>query len=64
MEEPKTVTIVLKDSEKRTSQKFLIYESFQMNSEEMIIKRCIAEALKSFDGKPESVNVRVSMEVI
>ena len=64
MEEPKEVIVTLKDDEKRVKHDFLIYEDFQVSSEDPQILQCIAEAQKSFSGKPSSVKVQVKLEVL
>jgi len=63
MTELKELTITLKDSEKRTSHKFLIYEDLNLRSDDLLILQCIAEAKKSFSGQPESVKLKVTMEL-
>lgn len=57
------LTVILKDSERRYSQKFLMYDSYAMNDSDPVIHNCIAEAKKSFEGEPESIQVKVHMEI-
>ena len=64
MNEPKEITIHLKDDDKRTTHKFLIYENVNVSSEDETIRNCILEAKKSFDGNPESIKVKIHLEVI
>lgn len=55
------LTVVLKDDEKRLSNKFLLYEPFLMDPSNETIQSCVAIALKSFSGEPTDVCIRVSM---
>ena len=64
MQECKELTVTLKDHEKRTSHKFLIYDEISVRSDDPIILKCVAEAKKSFDGAPESVKLRINLELL
>lgn len=55
------LTVILKDDQKRLSNKFLLYESFKIEPSDDTIQSCIAIALKSFSGDPTDVSIRVSM---
>lgn len=63
MSEAKEVTVILKDSEKSTRHKFLIYEEFTFSTASPIIAQCIAESRKSFEGEPEKCTVKANLEV-
>lgn len=58
------LTVILKDSERTYRQKFLIYENYSVNETEPIILKCIEEAKKNFQGSPEEVTIRISMEIV
>lgn len=64
MQEAKEVSVTLKDCEKRIKHDFLIYDELVIASDNKIIQECIAEAKKNFQGEPESIKVRVSLEVL
>lgn len=57
------LTVILKDSDRTYRQNFLIYELYTMSDEDPIILACIHEAKKSFEGDPESVQVKIHMEI-
>lgn len=64
MQEAKELTITLKDNEKRTTHKFLIYEDINVRYDDPVILRCVAEAKKSFDGAPDNVKLKITMELL
>ena len=55
------ITVVVKDYEKRLRAKFLIYESYTVNSDDPIIGMCVAKTIESFQGEPDSVSIKISM---
>lgn len=57
------ITVILKDSDRTYRQKFLIYESFTISDDDPIILSCIEEAMKSFEGDPETIQIKVHMEI-
>lgn len=57
------LTVVLKDSERTYRHKFVIYESYAVSDDDKLILSCIEEAKKSFDGEPDSVQIKIHMEV-
>lgn len=57
------ITVILKDSDRTYRQKFLIYENFTMSDDDPIILSCIEEAMKSFEGDPETIQIKVHMEI-
>lgn len=58
------LTVILKDSSRTYRQKFLIYEDYSASPEDAIIHMCIDEAKKSFGCEPESIEVKIHIEVI
>lgn len=57
------LTVILKDSERTYRQKFLIYEDYSASAQDPVILRCIDEARKNFDGDPETVQIKIHMEM-
>jgi hypothetical protein len=57
------LTVILKDSDRTYRQKFLIYETYSMVEDDPIIMACIVEAKKSFEGDPETIQIKVHLEV-
>ena len=57
------LTVILKDSDRTYRQKFLIYENFTMSDNDPVIRMCIDEARKSFEGEPESVQIKIHLEI-
>ena len=57
------LTVILKNSDRTYRQKFLIYEVYSVCEDDSVIRMCIEEAKKSFEGDPESVQVKIHMEI-
>jgi len=57
------LTVILKDPERTYRQKHLIYEPFSMCEDDQTIKDCIDKSLLDFPDKPESIQIKVSMEI-
>ena len=57
------LTVILKDSDRTYRQKFLIYETYSVSADERVILRCIEEAKKNFEGEPESVQIKIHLEI-
>ena len=57
------LTIILKDSERTYRQKFLMYERYAVHEHDPVILFCITEARKNFEGEPESIQVKIHMEI-
>lgn len=57
------LTVILKDSDRTYRQKFLIYEAFAVNDQDPVVLMCIENAKKNFEGEPESIQVKISMEI-
>lgn len=58
------LTVVLKNSDRTYRQKFLIYEAYAVSAEDPIVLKCLEESKKNFDGEPESVQIKIIMEII
>lgn len=57
------LTVILKDSDRTYRQKFLCYQAYSTSLEDPIIGECIKLAKKSFEGEPESIQVKIHMEI-
>lgn len=57
------LTVILKDSDRTYRQKFLIYENYCPCAEDPVITMCIEEAKKSFEGEPESIQIKIHLEI-
>lgn len=58
------LTVILRDDERTYRQKFLAYSQFTVNENDDYILKCVEEAKKNFDGEPEEIMVKISMEII
>ena len=58
------LTVTIKSSDATYKHKNLIYDAFNPNDpNDPIIKQCIQEALKSASIEPESIKIRINLEV-
>jgi hypothetical protein len=57
------LTVILKDSERTYRHNFVIYKQYSVSDDDPVILACIEEAKKSFEGEPESVQVKIHMEM-
>jgi len=57
------LTVILKDSDRTYRQKFLIYETYSPSIDDPIILGCIEDAKKCFEGEPESIQVKIHLEI-
>ena len=57
------LTVILKDSERTYRQKFLMYNPFSMIYDDPEILNCIQQAKENFQGDPEDITIKVSMEI-
>ena len=57
------LTVILKDSDRTYRQKFLIYEQYSMSDDDPVIRMCIEEAKKNFEGEPESIQIKIHLEI-
>jgi len=55
------ITIVVKDSEKTLRKKFPVYERYEVNDSDPVIRSCIKEVLENFDGEPDIVQVKIDL---
>lgn len=57
------LTVILKDSERTYRQKFLMYNPYNMTYDDPQILDCIQQAKANFQGEPEEITIRASMEI-
>jgi len=57
------LTVILKDSSRTYREKFLIYEKYSVSPNDILILNMIDEAKKNFKGEPESIEVKIHMEL-
>jgi hypothetical protein len=57
------INVTIKDDEKRLNKKFPVYEIVTTDENDPIIKQCIEETLKNFDGTPDDIKVIITMEI-
>jgi hypothetical protein len=57
------LTVVLKDDDRTYRQKFLIYHAYSTHEDDETIMQCIEEAKKSFEGEPETIQIKIHMEI-
>lgn len=57
------LTVILKDSERTYRHKFMIYETYSLCDTDPIILDCIEEAKNNFEGEPESIQIKIHMEI-
>jgi len=57
------LTVVLKDSERTYRHKFLAYEPYSASDSDPYILQCISEAIKVFGEEPESIQIKIHLEI-
>lgn len=57
------LSITVKNEEKRQTTKHLIYDLYTVDEHDPIIKEHMDEAVKEFNATPDSVKVKITMEV-
>jgi len=58
------LTVILKDSDRTCRQKFLVYENYTVSADDPVIIACMQEAKKSFEGQPETIQIKIHLEII
>ena len=58
------ITVILKDDSRTIRQKFPVYEKIICSEDDPVIKICILEAKKNFDGEPTDISIRINMEIL
>lgn len=57
------LTVILKDEERTYRQKFLIYDAYTLCDHDPMILACIEQAKTNFQGEPNSVQIKIHMEI-
>lgn len=57
------LTVILKDDHRTYRQKFLMYADYHVHISDPEVITCILEAKKNFEGDPDSIKIKISMEV-
>lgn len=57
------IMVAIKDEEKTLRTKYIIYETYQADENDPIIKDCIEKTLENFDGTPDSIKVTITLEI-
>lgn len=57
------ITVIVKDEERTLRQKYLQYELYAVDQHDPVIKSCIDQTLNEFQGEPDSVQVKISVEI-
>jgi hypothetical protein len=58
---PIELTIIIKDEEKTLKQKFLSYNSINLNTDDSYLKECVDNVIKQFMGTPEDIIIKTNM---
>lgn len=58
------ITVTIKDEEKTLKTKFLVYDKYEVNDNDPIIKDCVARTLKDFGSDPTKIKVRINLEIL
>lgn len=56
--------MIFKGEDKTYRQKFLLYDRYTVSDDDEVIRRCVEEARKSFDGDVDSIQVKIHMEIV
>lgn len=63
MTEITELTVTIKNPEASYKQKFMLYEPYQLTSDDPIVKKCIDETLANSKLEPEDISVRVFLSI-
>jgi hypothetical protein len=56
------LTVIIKDDEKSLRKKFIIYDEITTSEVDPIIKDCIDQTLANFNGDPDHIEIKISMD--
>ena len=59
MDEPKEISIRVKDDEKTLKHKFLIYDKVLISSDDPVIKDCVDQTMEDYKGEAPEVTVTI-----
>ncbi len=57
------ITVILKDESRTYRQKFLVYNIYSVSDSDPEIINCVNEAKKNFDGVPDTISVKIHLEI-
>ena len=60
---PKTISIRIRNSEKKLTKDHLIYEPTELNTDDPIIKTLLNDAVSEFGDDPEKISIICKLEV-
>lgn len=58
------LTVILKGDDRTYREKFPIYESYSISYDDPEVQKCIITAKANFIGEPESVQIKITFEVV
>jgi hypothetical protein len=59
------LTVIVKDDDGRVlKNKYPIYDAYQVDETDPVIKDCVDKTLKEFQGSPTDISVKISMELL
>jgi hypothetical protein len=57
------ITVIVKDEERNLRLKYLVYDPYAVDENDPIIKDCIDRTVAEFKGTPDSVKVKINLEI-
>lgn len=60
---PSELTVILKDESRTYREVFLIYDIYTAQADDPKVMECIQTAVKQFGSTPDSIKVKISIEV-
>jgi hypothetical protein len=57
------LAVILKNSDRVYRQKFLIYQNYSVAIDDPVVRTCIDEAMKNFEGEPENIYIKIHLEI-
>lgn len=57
------LTVILKDADRTYRQKFLVYEDYSTSDNDPVILQCIEQAKENFQGHPEDIQIKITLEI-
>lgn len=57
------LTVSIKGDDSSYKQQFLLYEDFTWNENDVVIRKCIADALSNAQIMPETIRVRALLVI-
>lgn len=57
------ISVTIKDEERKLKKSFLEYESYTVDENDPIIRKCIEETVQEFQGEPDDIKVIITLEI-